>query len=152
MAGVDLRDGSGLANFGKPDLRMKERKEPTFVQFGDGEVCEGVLVSIQQVEVGDPDNPNAPKRPAVKYTLEDPNTREMYAFLGTYTVNTKLRPSDKGHFVSVRYEGEDPTVTRNGRPMKKFRVLVSDKPFAGVAQSASRATSDLGITDDDISF
>lgn len=147
--GSDLRDGSGLAKVDRADLRMQERKEPTFVKFEtEGEFAEGVLLGIEQIEVGED------RKRAIRYTVRDPKTREAFAFLGTHQINTKITTEDKGHYVQVMYSGTDDNVQRNGNSMRLFRVLVSDKPYVNLApaRKVNTATDDTGITDEDIPF
>jgi hypothetical protein len=122
-------------------FEMQERKEPNFIQFADGEQLEGVLISIMRMEVQG--------KPANKYTLLDPDTNELFAFLGTYMIDTKLRPTDRGRYVRVRCEG-DSDVVRNGRAMKKFYVAVSSKPVTEVLGAAQ--SDGTYITNDDIPF
>ncbi len=117
---------------------MKERKEPTFVQFADGEMLAGVLVRIDRTQVS---NGNGAKAPANRYTVRDLESGEMYSFLGTYQIDTKLNVADIGHVIEVRNEGTNPNVQRNGNAMKVFAVRVSEQPF-------NPAT----ITDNDIPF
>lgn len=125
-----------------PPLNMVERKEPTFVTFADGERVSGVLLSIEKIEVE--------KRPAVRYTVQDVESGELSSFLGTHMINTKLRRTDIGHVIDVRYEGLDLNVVRNGNAMRIFKVFVSDRPLnsgdPGVAHDGTL------ITNDDIGF
>jgi hypothetical protein len=120
---------------------MQERKEPRFIQFGDGEQVEGILLYISRQEVQG--------KPANKYTLLDPDSNEMVAFLGTYMIDTKLRPTDRGHYVRVRCEG-DSDIVRNGRAMKRFYVAVSSKPATAVLGAPT--ADGTYITDGDIPF
>lgn len=114
---------------------MEERKEPRFVQFAEGEIVEGLLVSVLRVKIENKD--------AVRYiVLQDDD--ELVSFLGTYMINTKLSLADKGHRISVRYEGENKAVKRGENCMKTFAVMVSKKPVI--------SPDSLGISDDDIPF
>jgi hypothetical protein len=113
---------------------MVERKEPRFVQFAIGEVVNGILVSIDRITVKD--------KAAVRYTVRE-DDGEYCAFIGTHQLNTKLRLTDKGFYVSIRCEGEDASVRRGENCMKVFKVLVS-------AEKATDAS--LYITDEDIPF
>lgn len=115
-------------------FNMVERKEPKFVQFGAGESVAGVLVAIEKAMVGG--------KPAARYVVQDIESGELSAFLGTAQINTKLRRTDLGHMIDIRCEGTDRNVVKNGNPMKVFRVLVSDKPCTEAAS--------VYITDDDI--
>jgi hypothetical protein len=117
---------------------MITREEPRFVQFNPGEIVEGVLIGIKRVAIDG--------RFACKYTIDDGGV--LYSFLGTYQINEKIRPSDMGHKIIVRYEGEDTAVGRNGNKMRHFGVQVSKN----VVDKAAAHGNELGITDDDIPF
>ena len=123
-------------------MEMIERKDPEFVKFAVGEVIEGILANIERIEVGTP-----PKK-ATRYTLEDVETGNHFCFLGSYQLDTKLRPKDHGHYVTVRYEGEDKSVNRNGNNMKSFKVCVSKDPYR--KPTAKQLDDGTFITDDDL--
>jgi hypothetical protein len=138
MATATTRYPNRFAQEAKPAFNMIERKDPKFVQFGDGETVSGILVGIEKIDVGG--------KPAARYTVQDLESKEMVSFLGTYQINAKLRREDVGHVVDVRCEGSDPKVARNGKPMKLFKVLVSERTAPGYAHDGTQ------ITDDDIPF
>lgn len=121
-------------------VKMTERKDPVFVQFSDGDVVEGILTNVERIEVSN--------KPVTRFTVKQ-DDGELCSFLGTYQINSKLRPSDRGHRVSVRCEGSDSNVTRNGNAMKVFRVYVSDDPLVRPVAATEDPTQ---ITDDDIPF
>lgn len=134
-------------------ITMVEQREPRFVQFGDGEMVDGLLHAIQQAEVNG--------KPATRFVVLGGEVvhgkfipdGEACAFLGTYQIETKLRTDHVGHFIQVRCEGEDASVTRNGRAMKKFYVAVSKENLRKAEKAAAAAPpAALGITDDDIPF
>jgi hypothetical protein len=101
-------------------LMMEERKEPVFVEFADGECVEGVFVGIEKIEVGDD------KKPTPRFTLFRLEDEQFISFLGTYQLCAKLRKRDLGHFVSVRYEGENVSIGKQkGNAMKMFKILIS---------------------------
>lgn len=125
-------------------MEMETREEPRFVQFNAGDVLEGVLMAIERMTVKD--RATGRDRSAIRYTVAEPDGG-VCAFLGTYQLNTKLRPTDRGHRVVIRCEGEDVTVKRGDNQMKVFDVQVSKAP---VPRSAT--CDDLGITDADIPF
>lgn len=116
------------------EIEMVEREEPRFAQFTTGDVVEGMLVSIDRVTVKE--------KPCVKYTVREEDGGYVQ-FLGTHQLNTKLRPTDRGHYVSIRCEGEDTMVKRGENCMKVFKVLVSKE---------KAKDGDLFITDEDIPF
>ena len=113
---------------------MIERAEPRHVKFVTGEVIDGILVSIERRVVDD--------KPGIYYTVLESDGTSV-GFWGTHQLNTKLRPTDRGHHVSIRCEGTDTMIGRNGNNMKVFKVLVS-KDLA--------KDGELYITDDDIPF
>lgn len=122
----------------KPAFNMVERKDPRFVQFGDGESVTGVLVNVERIKVND--------KMASRYTVEELESKELLSFLGTFQIDSKLRVADVGHLIDVRCEGTDPKVTKSGNAMKLFKVLVSDRTAPGWAHDGTL------ITDDDIPF
>jgi hypothetical protein len=140
------RNGNGNA-VAVNNMEMEERREPALIKFTEGECVEGMLLSIDRVQVGDPHRPDAPKKPVTKFTL-DVGNGERASFLGSYDLVSKIRLEDRGHFVSVRYEGEDKTVSRNGNSLKRFKVLVSKGPV----RTGEALAADPGITDEDIPF
>lgn len=120
----------------KFDGVLEDRKEPDFVKFDrEGQTAEGALIAISRVEVDG--------KPAVKYTLETQDGQKI-AFLGTHKINVHLSRRDVGHYVYVKFEGENKNVTKNGRAMREFKVRVSPKPVIQVDPNE--------ITDDDIPF
>lgn len=131
-------------------MQMTERKEPEFKKFNDGDVVDGLLLRIDPITIAD-ERTNRQSRIA-RYVVQPgnlvgeefrPDNSERVAFLGTYMINTALSRADIGKFVSVQCLGNDATVQREGRAMKKFKVLVSDeKP----------KSQEVFITDDDIPF
>lgn len=125
---------------------MQERSEPKFVKFGVGEVVEGVLIKIEQVEIGEL------KKKATRYTVEDLESKELSSFLGAYQIDTKLRQSDRGHFISVRYEGEEKNVVRNGHALRRYTVRVSNQPVRPASAPGKQLEDGTFITDDDVAF
>ncbi len=115
-------------------FNMIEREEPKFVQFTVGDIVAGVLTAVETAEIKG-------KRVA-RFILQDLESGNQCAFLGTAQINAKLRRTDLGHLVEVRCTGEDANVVKNGNRMKLFRVFVSDK--------AASSTDDLFITEDDL--
>jgi len=116
------------------NTEMVEREEPRHVKFATGEVIEGILVSLERRVVED--------KPGIYYTVLQADGVAV-GFWGTHQLNTKLRPTDRGHQVSIRCEGTDTMVGRAGNNMKVFKVLVS-KDLA--------KDGELYITDEDIPF
>jgi hypothetical protein len=128
-----------------------ERKGPKFVQFTrEGEDASGILLAINKVKIGG--------KAAVRYVLEEGDaidgkfgsTGDQLAFLGTADLIDKIRMTDFGHFVHVRFEGLDPNIEKNGNKMKRFKVHVSRDALKQVQPAAVNQA--LEITDEDIPF
>ncbi len=120
---------------------MRERKEPRFIKFADGEVLTGVLMSIERATVKG--------KPATRFLVIEEESREPAVFLGTFQLESQLLTSDIGHRVEIRCEGTNPNVTKNGNAMKVFKIFVSEKP---VVPGRVASAEDLSITDEDIPF
>jgi hypothetical protein len=118
-------------------VTMVTREEPRFVQFGTGEIIEGLLVSIDRIQIKG--------KGAVRYTVQE-DGGQLVAFLGTYQINTKLHHEDRGHRVSIKCIGEDVMVKRGENCMKVFEVAVSTECIQ------AGAISTLEISNDDIPF
>jgi hypothetical protein len=118
-------------------LEMETREEPKFVNFSAGDVVDGTLYSMERVTV----RGNA----SIRYNVLQDNG-EMCAFIGTHQLNTKLRPSDVGHRVEIRCQGEDTMIKRGENCMKVFQVRVSKNAVRAAAGDGTE------ITDADIPF
>lgn len=121
-------------------FNMRERLDPRFIQFGDGERVVGVLHRIESVQV----TKDGTTKMVPRLVVEDLETREEVCFLATYQIACKIRRADIGHVIDIRCEGDDTTVRTKGQAMKKFRVLVSEHAAPGFALDGTL------ITDDDI--
>jgi hypothetical protein len=136
------------------EMEMETREEATKIEFADGDVCDGVLVSIEKVMVREKVDGGAPERrnAAIRYTVRFEDGSEGF-FHGTHQLNRKLRPEDRGHRVVIICRGEDPNVRRGENCMKLFDVRVSKNRVANVAlPTAQREGTIPEITDDDIPF
>src|ERR1017187_4399946 len=99
--------------------QMQEVNAPEMFQFSDSaSYIEGVLLDISPVTVKD----NV--KETSQYLLQSKNG-DRFTFLATYDLSRKLLPVHIGHWIQVKYEGEDKTIKTQGSPMKKFKVLVS---------------------------
>jgi hypothetical protein len=126
------------------EMEMETREEPKQIKFAEGDVCEGVLLSVDKAMVK--------QKPAVSYTVRL-DSGEQVSFLGTYQLNRKLRVEDRGHRIAVICRGEDPNVKRGENCMKLFDVKVSKLRVNGVAlPPEQREEVVLEITNDDIPF
>lgn len=113
---------------------MEERHDPRQISFSTGDVVEGILAGVERRTVKE--------KLGIRYSVLQ-NDGVLVCFWGTYQLNEKLRPADRGHYVSIRCEGEDTMVKRGDNCMKVFKVLVS-KELA--------KDGELYITDGDIPF
>lgn len=123
----------------KPKRDMYEVEGPQMFQFDkEGAGIEGVLLSIQNVTVKG--------KTTRQYTLRD-DEGKVWTFLATYDIAQKLTEQHIGHFVFVRYEGEDNNVQTQGNKLRRFKVFVSR-----AREVTAPRGNDLHITDEDIPF
>jgi hypothetical protein len=126
------------------EMEMQEREEPKFIRFGQGDVCEGILIAIEKVMVN--------QKPAARYTVRLADNSEV-SFIGTNQINRKLRIGDEGHRVQIICTGEDTNVKKGDNCMKLFKVRVSKNRVSGVPLPVQTdGTAVPEITDEDISF
>jgi len=101
----------------RPRREMQDVRAPEMFQFNTQHAnLSGVLIDIDQVTVKG--------KPTVQYTVQDED-RRRFTFLATYDLQRKIQPVHIGHWMTITYEGEDPTVETQGSPLRKFRVQVS---------------------------
>jgi len=118
---------------------MVERKEPRLVQFAEGEVVEGVMLSMSKFMVRDPEDPDneAARKPVMRVLVKD-DDGELQAFHCTYDLLQKLHAVDCGHRIQVKYQGEDHSVRRGNNSLKRFSVKVSKYPAVQVFGDRTR--------------
>lgn len=153
-------------------FEIQEQKEPKFIEFKDGEYAEGVLASIQAIEIAERVRDEktgdikltGKKSKAVRYVLDEGEVTadgvftpsgESCCFLGTYRINEAIRMNHLGRYVAIRCEGVDKSVTRNGNAMKKFRIGISNMPVRGMGTGGGQSVAaqvNPEITNDDIPF
>jgi hypothetical protein len=78
-----------------------------------GDFLRGILTEIETVEIGG--------KPTLKYLIHDPDEKRLFSVLGTIDLNTKIRQSDVGRLLEIRYEGTEKIPGRY--PIKRFRVF-----------------------------
>ncbi len=128
-------------------VAMEQRKEPKFLTFGpdgvrEGSTIEGVFLRIDAIEK---DGKKVPRFVFAEGEVHEGRfepSGERIAFLATADLAQKLLMGDVGHFLQIRYTGEDHNVRRNGNSMKRFDVHVSKSQFVTAT----------GISDQDIPF
>lgn len=113
---------------------MVEVEPPRLIQFSTGDCIDGLLVSIERLRLKDGFQ--------LQYTVQE-QEGNLVCFWGLTDLNRRLRPEHRGHWVSIRCEGEDTMVGQGDNRMKVFRVLVSK-------QKANE--NDLYITDSNVAF
>jgi hypothetical protein len=118
---------------------METREDPRFVTFNAGDVVEGILLSIQPVQIKD--------KSAVRYVVREEGG-ELVSFLGTFQINSRIHGTDRGHKIIIRCIGEDTMVKRGENFMKVFEIQVSKKSVIKMPAPIPG----LEITDDDIPF
>ena len=112
----------------QPRRDMQEVKAPEMFQFSDDNPwLGGVLLGVSRVEVRG--------KEATQYMVDDRGEGgrdpRRYTFLGTYDLDRKLGPEHIGHWLDIRYEGEDHAVQTQGSPLRKFRVQISKEKEPG---------------------
>jgi hypothetical protein len=116
---------------------MKERAAPVLFEFkAVGDLLEGELFAVDKIKIKDRDT-GQPKI-VMQYTFITEGDVVMKC-LGTYDLNTKLRPSDVGLFVEICFKDVD--VSKNN--MRIFTVKIEEKRSANFADGTQ-------ITDEDI--
>jgi hypothetical protein len=128
-------------------VEMQTRREPKFYSFGadgvrEGEVLEGVFLRIDSIEK---EGKKVARFLFAEGEIHDGRfvpSGERFALLATYDLAQKLLMGDTGHFVRIRYTGEDHSVRTAGNALKRFDVQVSAAEFVTAR----------GISDQDIPF
>jgi hypothetical protein len=128
---------------------MQERKEPRRIKFErEGDSIEGVLVGIERLKM---DGKFVPKFVFAEVNITGDRvtpTGDRFDFLGTYDLANKIRISDVGKFLFIRYESQDASVERNGNKLRRFKVGISEAPIFGKEQ----VNDGTFISDEDIPF
>jgi len=62
------------------------------------------------------------RKPTLRYIVQDDEEDRIVSFLGTVDLNTKIRPSDTGKILEIRYEGKDKQTEPGKNPIKRFKV------------------------------
>lgn len=116
---------------------MKERAAPVLFEFrAMGDLLEGELFAVDKIKITDRDT-KQPKM-VMQYTFITEGDVVMKC-LGTYDLNTKLRPSDVGLWVEICFKDTD--TSKNN--MRIFSVKIEEKRSANFADGTQ-------ITDEDI--
>jgi hypothetical protein len=112
---------------GQPqEVRRREMQTvsaPEMFQFTDEHrTISGVFIDIAEVAIKG--------KQTIQYTLQAED-RRRFTFLATYDLQRKIQASHAGHWMTITYEGEDPSVQTQGSPLRKFKVQVSKEKEPG---------------------
>ena len=80
-----------------------------------GDYLRGRLINIETVDIGG--------KPTLRYVVQDQDGDRIVSFLGTVDLITKIRSSDIGRILEIRYERNDTPTAPGKNPIKRFKVL-----------------------------
>jgi hypothetical protein len=98
-------------------VEMVERTGPEIFRFekpGDYLRCR--LIEIETADISG--------KPTIRYIVHDEEQKKVYSFLGTVDLNTKIRASDVGKILEIRYGGTEAQTGIGKNPIKRFKVFV----------------------------
>ena len=97
-------------------VELEERTGTEIFRFEvPGDYLRGRLINIETVDLGG--------KPTLRYIMHDEEEDRIYSFLGTVDLNTKIRSSDVGKILEIRYGGKDPNPEPGKNPIKRFKVF-----------------------------
>jgi hypothetical protein len=121
--------------------KMVERKAPELYTFkAQGDVLDGELIAAEKVEITDKQTQR--RKLVMQYTIVRGDGSAVKC-LGSYDLNTKLRPSDVGKWVEIIFLDVD--ASKNN--MHVFKVFIEDK-----SADSARFADGTQITDEAIPF
>jgi hypothetical protein len=101
-------------------VELVERTGTEIFRFdAPGDYLRGRLITIETADIGG--------KPTLRYIVQDEEDGRIVGFLGTVDLNKKIRPSDVGKVLEIRYEGNDPQADPGKNPIKRFKVLGEGK-------------------------
>jgi hypothetical protein len=96
---------------------MVERPGTEIFRFEKpGDCLRGRLLEIETTDING--------KPTLRYVVRDEEEERIFSFLGTVDLNTKIRPSDVGRILEIRYGGKDTNVEPGKNAIKRFTVFV----------------------------
>jgi len=96
---------------------MLEVKAPEMFKFERAnDVITGILMAIESVVV---------QHKEQKQYVVKKDDGQLATFLQTYDMRARLREEFLGHYIEVRYLGEDKLVETQGNPLRRFGIKVS---------------------------
>ncbi len=98
-------------------VELIERIGPEIFRFETpGDYLRGRLISIETTDIVG--------KTTLKYIVHDEEEDRILSFLGTVDLNKKIRESDIGKILEIRYGGTDPDAGQGKHPIKRFKVSV----------------------------
>jgi hypothetical protein len=101
----------------KAFVEMVERTGPEIFRFekaGDYLRCR--LIEIETADISG--------KPTLRYIVSNEDDGKLCTFLGTVDLNTKIRASDMGKVLEIRYGGLESQSGPGKNPIKRFKVFV----------------------------
>ena len=101
-------------------VELVERTGPEIFRFETpGDYLRGRLINIETTDIGG--------KPTLRYVVHDEEEDRVFSFLGTVDLNTKIRSSDVGKILEIRYVGKDTQAEQGKNPIKRFKVFAEEK-------------------------
>ena len=98
-------------------VELEERTGAEIFRFENaGDSLRGTLLDIETTEISG--------KPTTRYIFQDEDRDKTVSFLGTVDLNTKIRASDIGKRIEIRYGGKDPQTEAGKNAIKRFKVYV----------------------------
>src|SRR5437016_13835117 len=98
-------------------VELEERTGPEIFRFQTpGDYLRGRLIEVETVDIAG--------KPTLRYTVHDQEEDRLFSFLGTVELNKKIRSSDVGKVLEIRYGGTNSEVQPGKNAIKLFRVFV----------------------------
>ena|SRR5256885_10891987 len=101
----------------KAPVELEERTGPEMFRFETpGDYLRGRLNAIETVDIAG--------KPTLRYIVHDEDEGRLFSFLGTVELNKKIRSSDVGKVLEIRYGGTNSETQPGKNPIKLFKVFV----------------------------
>jgi hypothetical protein len=98
-------------------VELVERTGPEIFRFETpGDYLRGRLINIETTDIGG--------KPTLRYIVHDEEKDRIFSFLGTVDLNTKIRSSDVGKILEIRYGGTDSEIQPGKNAIKRFKVFI----------------------------
>jgi hypothetical protein len=98
-------------------VEMVERTGPEIFRFEkSGDYLRCRLIEIETADISG--------KPTLRYIVSNEDDGKLCTFLGTVDLNTKIRASDVGKVLEIRYGGLESQSGPGKNPIKRFKVFV----------------------------